>query len=85
MPKWLCSAEENDIGKGQQKVNKLLQKNPIKNRRAKHRGINEVEKWGKVMTIKPIRKVKIKKEILTQVWAGAGDGGDEGRLTRERS
>jgi len=43
-----------------------------------------MEKQGKVVLIKPTRKAKVKKETLRQVWAGAGDGADKGKLTRER-
>lgn len=60
-------------------------KNPIKDRRVKCGHRKEMEKQGKVVPIKPLRKIKIKKETLMQVWAGVGDGGDKGKLTRERS
>lgn len=46
-----------------------------------------MEKQGEVVPIKPMRKVKIKKETLTQVWAGLvdGEGKGRGKVTRERS
>ena len=59
-------------------------KNPTKNRRVRCGGGKEMEKQGKVVLIKPTRKAKVKKETLRQVWAGAGDGADKGKLTRER-
>lgn len=48
-------------------------------------GRKEMEKQGKVVPIKPTRRVRIKKGTLTQVWAVVGDGGDKGKLTRERN
>lgn len=46
-----------------------------------------MQKQGKVVLIKPMRKVKIKEETLMQVWAGLVDSGGKGtgKLTRERS
>lgn len=60
-------------------------KTSVKKRGVKCGGRKEMEKRGKVVPIKPTRKVQIKKETLTQVWAGVGDGDDKGKLARERS
>lgn len=60
------------------------QNKTIKNRRVKGGGRKQMKKQGKVMPIKSMRKVNVKKETA-QVWAGAGDGGGKGKLSREKS